>query len=486
MQCLETVVVAGLVWSSLLLEPAYTSPPRWQDIPGRGAQLQLFSPRFAERSPHGVTVKSEHFVVVATTNKGDAAWVAEELERTWAEIGRLADQWTTVHRQPGFGQAGISVVIAEQPRHPRSPPTACPHLALPGPDIYVDLSDSQESLQERLSQIRSEAFAAFLRVCRHDMLMPEWVQVGLASYFSGTPVPETVDSLLPAPAPFVSPTKGAWARRVLLDGGAMSVEDRQQATQAAIWVRYLLEGDDAQHADQFFRALATTLAQGSQDELSLTEKARGVVPRPAVSLPQNPVRWNRLINEQIASHEFSDWLADRRIGQPIVESEPAAPTLDERQQEMVLILKLARRFPRSATVSRKPHVYEFQSASSADVLKDSEEPVNLVALYQRLIDPKQPRWATIDIDGRLLFSSDRERLAALFAPADRTYRTYEKDGHTVLEASFSSGEVLEGWLEENPLQPKRPIVHLRRKPAEPTTTTQQSAHLPENAAPHRW
>lgn len=485
MRCLETVVVAGLVWSGLLLGPGHTAPPLWQDIQGRGDGARHSSHRSVERSPRGVTVQSEHFAVVATTNKGEAAWAAEELERTWAEIGRLADQWTTVHRQPGFGQAGVSVVITEQPRHPRYQPTDRPNLTLAGPDIYLNLSDRQESLQERLPLIRSEAFAAFLRVCRHDMLMPEWVQVGLAAYFSGTPAPETSGSSLPAPAPFVLPTKGAWARQVMLDGGAMSVENRQQATQAAIWVRYLLEGDDAQHADQFFTALATTLAQGSQDELSSTQKARGVAPRPAVSLPENPVRWNRLINDQIASHDVSDWLADRNIGQPIVESDSAEPALDERQQEMVLILKLARRFPQAATVSMKPHVYEYRAASSANGPERTEEPVNIAALYQRLSDPRQPRWATIDTNGRLLFSSDRERLAAIFAPSDRTYRTYEKDGHTVLEASFSSGEVLEGWLAENPLQPKRPIAHLRRKPAEPTTT-QQSAYLPETAEQHRW
>lgn len=483
MRCLGIAFVTGLIWVSLLDGHARADGPAWRQRQNAGQGSLRFASHTTEMSRHGWTAQSEHFVVVATTSKADAVWAAEELERTWAEINRLADQWTGVHRQPGFGQAGISLVITNQPRHPRSEPTDKPDLSPAGPDIYVNLSGSSESLQERLPQMRSEAFAAFLRVCRHEMLMPEWVQVGLASYFSDTPLPETPGGTLIAPDPFVLPSKGAWARQVMLDGGTMAIEGQRQAAQALLWVRYLLEGNDAQYADQFFTALATTLAQSSQDELSTTPKARGISPRPRIPQPQHPVAWEHLVGGQIASSDVSDWLADRDVGQPILEAVPGEPMLDERQREMVLILKLARRFPKATSTLVEPRVYEFPTESSATAATKAEEPVSIAALYQRLTDPAQPRWATIDTDRRLLLSSDKDRLAAIFLTPDCTYRTYRKDGHLVLAASFQSGEVWEGWLAENPANPKRPIAHLRRMPTEQPAAdpppTDQASTRPE-------
>lgn len=479
MRYLGIAVVAGLMWTGLLNNDARADGPAWRGVRNDSFRRAAWH-QSAERIDHGWTVTSEHFAVVATTSLADATWAAEELERTWNEIGRLADQWTTVHRQPGFGQAGISLVITRQPRHPQSNPTDRADLAPAGPDIYVNLSDSRASLEDRLPQMRSAAFAAFLRVCRHEMLLPEWVQVGLAAYFADTPAPEAPGGSLPPPDLFLAPTKGAWARHVMLGQGAVTVENQRQAAQAALWVRYLLEGNDAQYADQFFTALATSLAQGTQDELSSTAKARGVAPRPREPSPPDPLSWTRLIDERIASRGVSDWLADRDIGQPIVKLAEGEPPLDQRQREMLLILKLARRFSKagSPTVGPQVKIQEYAAKPSATAASESEEPVSIDALYQRLTSRDQPRWATIDTDGRLLLSSDKERLAAIFANPDCTYRTYRQDGNVVLEATFASGEVLEGWLTENPAHPQRPIAHLRKKPIEPPATNPPTTDQP--------
>jgi hypothetical protein len=476
MRCLGIALVASLTWSGFVHGQAEAGGPIW---PGsredQRAPLSSTRPdRLREVSHHGWTVKSEHFVVVATTSQADAAWAAEEFERTWTAIGRLADQWTQTHRQPGFGQQEVSVVVTQVPRHPKSTPTTGPTFN-PGPDIYVNLSDGSASLEDRLPQMRSEVFAAFLRVCRHEMLMPEWVQVGLAAYFSDQVAPEAPFGTLEPPAPFLPPTKGAWARRVMLGPGSVSIENPQQAAEAALWVRYLLEGDDAQYADQFFTALSTTLAQGTRDRLSSTEKARGVAPRRPEPSPPEPVNWNRLTRDRVGSREIADWLADPNVGQPLVETSPQELPLDERCREIVLILKLAKRFSAVAGTSIEPKVFEYRAKPSDDATASPEEPLNIAALHQQLTDPAMPRWATIDTNGRLLLSSDRERLAAIFTNPDRTYRTYSRDGHLVLEASFQSGEVLESWLEENPANPKRPIARVCQKPAEQLPTEKKPA-----------
>lgn len=478
MRYLGIAVVASLTWSSLVSVPADAGGPVWRGMQEGGSLRAARPDRLREMSHHGWTVNSEHFVVVATTSQADAAWAAEEFERTWTAIGRLADQWTQVHRQPGFGQQGVCVVVTQEPRHPRLASTAEPTLN-PGLDIFVNLSDGGAPLKDRLPQMRSEVFAAFLCVCRHEMLLPEWVEVGLGAYFSGEPAPEAPFGSLTPPDPFVPPTKGAWARRVMLGPGSVSMENPQQAAQAALWVRYLLEGDDAQYADQFFTALSTTLAQGTRDGLSSTQKARGAAPRWVEPLPLETVSWGRLTKDRIASREIADWLADRNVGQPLVEPNPQELPLDERHREMVLVLKLAKRFSQATGTSIGPKVSEYRAKPSAEASVPPEEPISIAALYQRLTDPATPRWATIDTNGRLLLSSDRQRLAAIFTAPDRTYRTYEQDGHVVLEASFQSGEVFESWLEENPTNPKRPIARVRRKveqsPTEQTPAEQSAS-----------
>jgi hypothetical protein len=253
------------------------------------------------------------------------------------------------------------------------------------------------------------------------------------------------------------------------------MDSSPQAEQAALWVRYLLEGDDARHADQFFTAMSTALAQGTRDSLSSKQKARGVAVRQQEPLPENPLGWDSLTRQRIVSTDVSAWLADPQVGQPIVKPIPSQLPLSKRHEEMVLILKLARRFPPTSETSIEPRVYEYRANSSANVSAQVREPESVVAFYERLTDPRRSRWATIDASGQLLLSSDRQRLAALFSPADCTYRTSRQDGHVVLEASFASGDVFESWLEENSENPKRPIAHIRLKPTEQPSKDKEQA-----------
>lgn len=144
--------------------------------------------------------------------------------------------------------------------------------------------------------------------------------------------------------------------------------------------------------------------------------------------------------------------------------------MNETLREMVLILKLARRFPAGfAPGSVQPKIVEF-GLDSAEPSggQPARQPIDMERLYRHLTAPRQPSWATIDTNGQLLWSHDRARLSRLFHPHPRSWSTYWQDGHDVLETSGEGGLVYQAWLEENREYPWRPIVHLACSSASPS------------------
>ena len=378
----------------------------------------------------GWEMRTRHFVVVCTSSAEQARWLAHELERSWSEIGRLADPWTAVHRQPTFGIGAVNVLVTDRPVQPRARPGAGPRNGSFEPDIYINLSDGPSRLPERLPQLRQEAFRAFLRVAQLDQVLPGWVQAGLAAYHAGGEPPPD-----------------------------------EQARSAVLRVRYLLEGDDAQFAPALFSAMAATVSGHPQDPFSSAPGTHNGAwfYRDGRSGEQSALE--EMSRTPQWQEGFRAWLADPHAGQPVVQPEPRDLVLDKRHLEMVLILKLARRFSAPAAEPIQPKVYERGTDRTAAMLPQTQPsaPLTLQALYYRLSDAKMGPWATLDTDGSLLLSQDRQRLAQLLADPSQQYRTYWRDGHAVLGRSFPSGEAVEAWLEENPKDPKRPIAHVVQK-----------------------
>jgi hypothetical protein len=97
----------------------------------------------------------------------------------------------------------------------------------------------------------------------------------------------------------------------------------------------------------------------------------------------------------------------------------------------------------------------------------------------RLTDPRQPPWATLNVDGSLLMAGDTPRLAELLGPAGR-YAWQVQGQRTVLVRQLDDGRILRGWLEDNPQHPRRPLARFqlatdRRRsdaPAEPGEAAQ--------------
>ena len=428
---------------------------------------ELNLPRRVMRTCHwGWEVRSRHFVVFSTVSAEQALWTARRMEQTWSDVGRLADQWTHVHRQPEFGIGAVAVMITNEEVHPRAEPAPGPAKTNYGAEIFVNLAEGSETLEKRLPQLRREAFLAFLRVAQQDQVLPDWVQVGLADYFSGAKPPiDSVHELQP-PKPAMGDPTGVWARRVVADRMAPLVEDRQAAT---LWVRYFLEGYDAAAAPTFLAGMAAAIDRHPQDPFHPAASVGGVLRFAAHSPPPpSPLPLHQLAAKASGGKRLDQWLADRELGQPIIRPTPEDMPLGQRDREMVLILKLARRFAAPAPRAIQPRIVEAGVDRSKELTAPADpRPIDLRALYRRLTDPNQPPWATLDTDGSLLLSSDRARLQAVFANVDTRYRVCLRDGASVLQTRLPTGALIEAWMEENPDNPQRPIVHIKPQSYEP-------------------
>lgn len=413
------------------------------DLQRRLDELDL--PRYRERVSHlGWEVRTKHFVVVASTTRRDAVRTAQIMATAWEDMGALADQWTDLHRRETFGVAAVSVWVVDGGRRSRRPASGKGEGAEPADMIFVDLSDGGGSIEDRVIQLRGKTVDAFFRVSRQEQALPGWVRTGLAAYVSGQqPAWRRVGRLEPP-----RPGKGSG-----------------DTAQSALWVRYLLEADDARLAPRFFEAMASAIAAAPRTVHEAQRPRRiasGVTPDHLGAYPA----FERLTTEPRILDGANDWLSDPMSGQPIVQLETNQPRLHEGHRRMVLILKLARRFSTETEAAPGAKVREFNSDDSrfnapADV--ELGPVMSITELRRRLW--AAPRWATIDTDGRLLVSNDRDRLAEILGDSDPdvAYRTLALDGHAVLEATFARwGETYRAWLEENPQNPNRPIARVRR------------------------
>lgn len=410
------------------------------------------------KSHVGWEIRSPHFVVVSAQSAQQASQTAQELEQAWSAMAQLADRWTTVHRQAGFGRAAVGVLLTSGNRFTTGAPAAGPRAGTEGAELFLNLAEGPWA--ERLPQMRREVCAAFLRVAQQDALLPAWTRVALAEYLGGQPLPQ--GSGTPLGPPPVG--QASW-----------TAEEHERAQ---LWGHFLLEGNDAAHAPEFLAALGTTVAARSRaldahalhQPWGMSEGGR-----------EGSAALTALVNKAMAEGEMAAWLRDPALGQPLVHAEPQELAAEARTQDLVLILKLARRLG----------VLEASDGGSQHAPKQSEFPVpasttaknipatrgatwTLAELERRLNASGQPLWATLDAQGRLLFSDEQPRFRALLAPTDRQYHTVRgEQGETILQATFPDGQVVQAWLTANAENPQRPLVYLRQ-----VTATSPTAERP--------
>jgi len=453
------VVVSGSL--ALLGETCVVAQERVQrstaDVRDRPPD-ELDRPRNKERLTHrGYEIKTDKFVVVANTRVEDARWVAQQIEATWADFSRLADVWMKSHHQPDFGIGAVQVYIDGNVPKARDLPTTTLSVIGIQTQITIHVAPGQPELPDQLYQLRKAAGQAFLHTSELDRQLPPWVCDGLASYVAAERMsPEEVkagEAAFSAPG---APQLGGrqWRfQRVQQDQLHNPKFDQSAAAQE---VEFLLTANDAAHAPSFFAAIDESMAAVNKRRI----QGNLVTARPGEEQPAEFGPCDQLAIK--LARNFEQWQKSPLSGQPKLDvDEKAPPEVQQTQAEMAVVLKLARRFstPRDTSAVRT-RITAFDKEKGMSILSRKEElrPVPLPELYQKMTSHQQPLWGTLNVQGKLVLSSDGGALRELLGLEDNRFQWETENGRAILSTHVSDQWKIAGWLEENKEDPSRPLA----------------------------
>ena len=427
---------------------------RWDRLPFAQQRPidDLDHPRYRNRmSRLGWEVRTDRFVVLARSNRHTAERTLEQLESAWNEIAGLADRWTTVHRDPRMAIAPIFTYVDDEPHWQRPRVNSAMELS-DYSSLYFNISDGRPNLEEQLDDVRRAAVRSFLQMTQMNHQLPAWVQDGLVEYVGSIRYSkENADN-----SGLKNQSRSASFRK----GGS-------QHHHLAL-VHYLLEGNDASHAPAFFASMERTLETTRLKPNLVSNFTRYQDQRdqlmshswPIMSPHATPI--DRLADSPKIVRGFAEWSHDTRVGQPLFDPDPGiSESLRTRQREMILLLKLARRYPQNLGLSTVPVTTKWKEWSNEkSATTTTERLVYLNNLYVHLLDRAKPDWATIDINGRLLLSTDRPRVKQLVEQS-RRFRGILRNDVLVLIDRWDGNTTIEVWLEENTENLQRPIARMQ-------------------------
>ena len=434
---------------------AQQSPVRSSGEVRRWLPDERQEPRQAERQTHrGFEVATGQIQVVATTNGNDARLAAEQALEGWNKTARLADHWTDVHKQANFAQGAVQVVVGSEPARHGQPPVA---VSVVGQAtlIRVNVAPGQPSLEEQQGQLRQASALAFLHTAELDRQLPEWVCQGLSTYSGrvrGETPKESDTSAEETPA---APSLGIHQWRYDRAAPDRLAEPASEETDASQLVRFLIEGNDARHAGEFFDCLREHLANSRPDP------DRGFQRQNDPSLPA--ARDSDRLDQLVAAlaTEFDEWMKDPQIGQPeFVAGEGIDDELKQGQQEMLFALKLAERLARAESAAIRTRITTFEKGRGSAVLTGTSatRPPPLRTLLDRITTDDRRPWATLGPDGELIWSNEEEKLRDLLGVEENRYEHVWENDRWVLATRLPDGRQLVGWLEPNPENAKRPLA----------------------------
>jgi hypothetical protein len=480
---------------------------------------ELDRPRFELKRTHrGDNFNTERFTVYASNGEEEAKLAAQEFARSWEEFGKLADNFTKTHRNPDFGMGQILIVIDNQEvRDPRAEPVRPFQVRNGNTMVYINVAPGQPPLEEQLDTLHQGAVQTLLHLAELDRKFPLWAQQGLAEYTAdrlerqrlaeeerekqeeeeghdpetpddpATPLiaqemraNEDTDDEKAGPELFAEeesdqPTRKAiandywrWQRSQPDKLGDPNVDEdgEEEESDAFARVKFLLEGDDGQHAPEFLEALRE-LGEENTDALIAS---RSQINYKQVLNPPADTNIDELFDE--LEDDYIAWQADPLRGQPLFlpGGDIADPAMLAREKEMEVILKLAQRVDNvESETDIRPRVTEFGGAGQVEMAAAPvlARAIDIEQLYQKLIDSDEPI-ATLDAEGELLISTDEERIAEVLGIEDHRYRSEYRDNKWVLVTDWDDSIQLEAWLETNENNPSRPLVKFtsRKKEAE--------------------
>ena len=418
---------------------------------------ELDRPRNKERWTHrGYEIKTDKFIVVANTRVEDARWAAAQMETAWGDFGRLADAWTKSHHQPDFGIDSVQVYVDGNAPKSRDLPRTT--LSVVGIQTQINLfvGPGQPGLEDQVYRLRKAAGQAFLHTTELDRQLPPWASDGLATYVAAERLsPEEVKAGIEQDKVPGAPRLGGqqWRfKRAEQDRLNMPAVDHDAAAQE---VEFLLTANDAAHAPAFFAAINQSMAAVEQrrNQGNLVTARRG---------EEQPAELGSV--DQLAvslAKPFEQWQKAPLAGQPKLEIEENTPAEVQRaEQEMAVVMKLARRFAITEQGTTHTRITAFDKEKGMTVLsrKAENHPAPLPELYQRMVAPQRPLWGTLNADGQLVLSSDRAAIKELLGLDDNRYKWEAAEGRSVLSTTLDGRWKLQGWLEENKEDPSRPLA----------------------------
>lgn len=479
------LAAAGLAVLASFPWPAEAQSP--QTIRSSSDALPLRSGRIDQpfwretQSHRGWEIREPQYVVFAATSKDDASWTAGHVEQAWNNAARLADRWTAAHRQPGFGLGSTQVVIDNDPPRERDGPLTTVNVVGVQTQIYLNVSPGQPTLRQQVLRLRAAAAFAMLHTAGLDGATPPWVVEGLAANLGGQgldPSETKAAEEAKLPARF-----GGQQWRFTRSGQDTLADPGIDEASAASHVKFLLEGDDAQHAPALLAEIRTAWKATQQNAAEGGQFRR----QPGDG---QPAATNTPFDQLLASlkPQYDAWRKEPLTGLPVFERDQNVPAeLLAAKQEMLVVLKLQQKMtPRSVARGPRSRVATFDRALGQQVVVASAgrtAPTSIFDFAERLSDPTVPPIATLDVDGSLLLTSDTKRIAELIGQPGERYVFASRGEQVVLVRHLEGGDALQGWLEHNPNQPARPLARFEMIGGNSRSKTQsrpvvQEARLP--------
>lgn len=450
---LATATLAAICASDIMFGAEPESFRSVQDVRPRIPD-ELDRPVRRETSSHrGWEIREDQFTIAANTSLEDARWAAAEVAKARGQTASLADHFTSVHRNPDFGLNSLQVVIDGNPPRDRDAPAVTINVVGIQTQALVNVSPGQPGLKDQLLRLREAASFAMLHSTELDAVLPPWVVGGLAAHVAregqSADAPQANDF-----APRGEPLAGQqWrSKRAAQDRLDWTPLDR---TAAAARVGFLLAGDDGQHAPEFLEALAEAMHAGR-----VTAASQSTIRRRGETQQASPATQ---IEHLLSAYRtgFEAWQNDPNAGQPIIPTEAkVAPEVERAQREMLVVLKLQQRLSseRAAAPAVKVATFDREKGRQAVGPVVERAPLSLAQIAARLGDRSQKTVATIDADGSLLLSTDRQRIDRLLGWDGQRYQLERRDDQWVLAARLADGRILRGYLAANPEKLSRPLA----------------------------
>jgi hypothetical protein len=431
----------------------------------RRTEVRLDQPLWRERASHrGWELRTSQYTVVANTSLEDARWAEAQVAQVWSNAERLADRWTDLHRQPGFGLGAVQISIDSEPLRERDAPLTTLNVVGIQTQVYLNVSSDQPTLQQQALRLREAAAFAMLHTAGLDAAVPSWVAQGMAAHVAELGLDEAE---LAAAKEVKQPGRlGGEQWRSTRSGQDVLDYPQIDLLGAAAQVKFLLEGDDARHAPALFADIRTAWSEAKDDAAAGAQfRNQPGTPRPA---PTNTA-FDRLIAN--LQPQYVAWQKDPLAGQPIFEADAKlAPEVLAAEREMLVVLKLHRKLALAAAgTGPRPRVTTFDRNLGRQVVVSAAKPAapaSFEQLVQRLTDTNAKPIATLDVDGSLLISSDTARLEELLGKPGE-YSFARRGDQVVLVRQLAGGRALQGWLEANPAQPTRPLAKFELASARP-------------------